>query len=387
MRSLVAAGCGLCLALLLAASPARAALTATELALDEAVLNQFGAVTFSGYTIQTGETEGRVAVGGNFSDNGGNICFNGCSGNTNSAALGATYGALNVWGNVSGNATTTTNGAGFYIQGNNAGTLSNAAMNIAGSNDGTITNPSVINIGAASAGNTSNLNGAQVHVSQPRTTTFPFPAAMPFQSALTDLATGLATDAAATNARTLGAYVQNAPTSITATAANGAYGGKKYGFLTVTATNLASYENFSGIDTNGLDAVFVIVTGQYGGTLPGLNPGGNNETDVIWDFVDATTVTFAGSWYGQILAPNATVADPSGDLTGAVIANDIVQSNEIHQYTGSYVLPIGALSGLPVDSPSIGESQPVVEPSALAVLLVGIFGLGFARRRRRRTAH
>jgi len=356
MRSLVAAGCGLCLALLLAASPARAALTATELALDEAVLNQFGAVTFSGYTIQTGETEGRVAVGGNFSDNGGNICFNGCSGNTNSAALGATYGALNVWGNVSGNATTTTNGAGFYI-------------------------------GAASAGNTSNLNGAQVHVSQPRTTTFPFPAAMPFQSALTDLATGLATDAAATNARTLGAYVQNAPTSITATAANGAYGGKKYGFLTVTATNLASYENFSGIDTNGLDAVFVIVTGQYGGTLPGLNPGGNNETDVIWDFVDATTVTFAGSWYGQILAPNATVADPSGDLTGAVIANDIVQSNEIHQYTGSYVLPIGALSGLPVDSPSIGESQPVVEPSALAVLLVGIFGLGFARRRRRRTAH
>ena len=379
MRSLLAAGSALCLSLLLAATPARAALTASELALDEGVFNQFNVVTFGDYTANN-ETEGRVAVGGNFSGGDHNICFNGCSGDT-APIGGVTYGALNVWGNVSGGANSGSSGADFYIQGNNAGgsTLQmqgDGGVNIAGTNNGTISSPRFINTGASSAGNTSNLNGAPVNTSQPTTTTFPFATTIPFRSALNDLASSIALDAAATTPQTLGANGNN--TLVTATAASGNYNGKRYGFVTTTMADLASQQNFQGINTNGLDAVFVVVTGTSTDGLPNMNSN-YNEMNVIWDFVDATTLNFAGSWYGQILAPDATVSNPSGVLTGTVIANSIIQGGEIHQETGGYILPTGALSGLPTTT--VSQNSPVVEPSTLAVLFVGVFGLAFARRK------
>ncbi|MGH3636248.1 MAG: collagen-binding domain-containing protein, partial [Mycobacterium sp.] len=383
MRSIMTAGFGLCLALLLAATPARAALTAAELSLDEAVLNQFNVVTFGNYTANS-ETEGLVAVGGNFTGSGRNICFNGCAGATTSAALGATYGALTVWGNMSGGATVEQGNAA--IQGNNtaASTLNmqgNGGVSIAGTNSGTIENPTFIRTSAATAGATMNLrNNVPITTGLPAATAFPYGATMPFQAALTDLATSIAADAAATNAQTLGKYVQNGPTGITATAANGDYGGMTYGFITTTVADLESDQNFSGIDTNGLDAVFVVVTGQSTGPLPTLN---TNDSNVIWDFVDATSLTFSGSWYGQILAPNATVTN-NGDLNGTVIAKAIVQNAEIHQYdNGGDVLPLNVLSGLPTTT--IGTSQgggtSVDEPSTIAVLLVGVLGLVVLRRK------
>lgn len=386
MRSLTAVGSGLCLALLVAIVPARAALTAAELSLDEAVLNQFNAVAFGDDTTRS-ETEGRIAVGGSFYGSGGDICFNGCAGNTTSVA-GATYGALTVWGNVGGTgATSAANGADFYIKGNNSAgsTLNmnyNGGVNISGSNSGTITAASFVNTGAASAGTTQNLRGGTpVNTSQPAATTFPLPASMPFQGALADLASSIADDAQAVTAQTLGANGNN--TVITATAASGNYGGQHYGFITTTMADLASQQNFGGINTNGLNAVFVVVTGTSSAALPNLN-GNFNETNVIWDFTDATTVNFAGNWYGQILAPAATVSNPSGELAGSIIANAINQFNEFHQYSnGGYVLPAGALNGLPTAAVSTSQSSgtAVDEPSTIAVLLVGTLGLALLRRK------
>jgi choice-of-anchor A domain-containing protein len=382
MRSFLAAGSALCLTLLLAATPARAALTASELALDEGVLNQFNVVTFGDYTAGN-ETEGRVAVGGNFYGSGHNVCFNGCSGNTSSIG-GYNYGALNVWGNVSGGVNDQGSGANFYIHGSNAAGSTiemshDGGVGIVGTNSGMISDPTFVTTSASSAGTTQ--NAGSVTVSQPASTAFPLPASLPFQSALNDLASSIAMDAAATTSQTLGANGNN--TVVTATAAPGSYNGKHYGFVTTTMADLASQQNFGGINTNGLDAVFVVVTGTSTSGLPNLN-NNYNETNVIWDFVDATTLNFAGSWYGQILAPEASVSNPSGVLTGAVIAKSITQGGEIHQETGSYFLPSGALSGLPTTT--VSQSSPVVEPSALAVLFVGIFGLAFARRKAARVA-
>ena len=373
---------GLALSATLLASPAFAGLTAAELALDSAVFGQFGAVTFGNYTANN-ETEGRIAVGGNFIGGGGhNICFNGCSGDTTSAALGATYGALNVWGNVTGAGANP--GGDAFIQGSNAaGSTLNmnyyGGTGIVGANAGTIQSANFVSTSAAGAGTTQNLrNGVPVTTNVAAGTVFPFPSTLPFQTALTDLSASLKTDAQGTTAQVLGAYVQNGQTGLAATAAPGSYGGKKYGFVTTTMADLVSYQNFSGITATGLDAVFVIVSGTSSSALPNLNTVGNN---VIWDFVDATTISFAGQWYGQILAPNATVSNPSGNLNGTVIAQNVVQSNEYHY--GSYILPTNSLSGLPVVPMSGGGSTPIDEPSAFAVMAAGAGLLAAVRRRAR----
>ncbi len=338
MRSLLAAGSALCLSVLLAAAPAKAALTASELALDEAVLNQFNVVTSGDYNADN-ETEGRIAVGGNLTGSLTDSCFNGCAGNTTSSALGAAYGSLNVWGNVSGSVTS--GGGNVYVQGSHTGV-------------------------------SFTLNGGSALQSS-----FPFASPMPFATPLADLANSIAADAHAdTGTVAAGAYVQNNPSQITATKAAGTYGGKNYGFITISLANLASYSNFEGIVTSGLDEVFVVVTGAPGATsatLPGMNSN-NGDTNVIWDFVDATSLTFNGSWYGDILAPDATITN-DGDLNGTVFAQSINQQSEIHDYN----LPTDILSGLPTTT--VSQSSAVVEPSTLAVLFVGIFGLAFARRK------
>jgi choice-of-anchor A domain-containing protein len=379
MRATGLVGSGLCLALLLAATPASAALTASELALDEAVINQFNVVTFGDYTTHS-ETEGRIAVGGNlYGSSNTNVCFNGCAGNTTDSALGATYGSLDVWGNVSGGAKS--GGGDFYIRGdNNADSTLNmnyhGGVNIAGSNNGSVESANFLNTGASGAGTTQNFrNNAPIATGQPTTTTFPFAATMPFQGALTDLATSIAADAAATTTQSLAPSGNNAV--VTAVAAPGNYDGKTYGFVTTTVADLASQGNLD-INTNGLDAVFVVVTGTSG-TLPTMN---FNEADVIWDFVDATSLTFNGQWSGQILAPDATVT-VNGDLNGSIVADEIVQNAEIHQFSnGGDVLPTSTLSGLPTETTN--GDQPgtsVPEPPALALLLVGIAGLAVLRRR------
>ena len=378
-----AGSCALWVALALVAAPtwARAALTASDVALADAVLNQFNAVAFGSYAANN-ETEGRIAVGDGFAGAGHNVCFNGCAGDTTSAALGATYGSLTVWGSVTGSGAVS-GGGDFFVQGGNAAgsTLNmnnHGGVAVVGANAGTIQSASFVRTSQASAGTLQNLNaGTPVSTGLPGATVFPFAPALPFQAALSDLAAALPGIAATTVAQTLGPYVQNGATGITAVAAPGSFGGKHYGFVTTSMADLAGYQNFTGVNTNGLDAVFVIVSGQSGQALPGLNAN-NNETNVIWDFVDAASVSFAGSWYGQILAPNATVSNPAGNLTGAVIAQAIVQSNEFHQLSGNYFLPPGTLSGLPT-TPAPGT--PVDEPPAGAVLGVGLLGLWAPRRR------
>ncbi len=371
----------LAFALVALATPARAGLTAAELALDNAVLSQFNAVSFGSYAAGN-ETEGLVAVGGNLTDSGHNVCFNGCSGASTGTALGATYGALTVWGNVTGGvnpggnaAIHGTNGGGSTINFNSHG-----GLDIVGANNGTIQGATFVATSAASAGTIQNApGGATTSTHVAANVVFPYASSLPFATPLTDLATSLQTDAAATNAQTLGAYVQNGATGITATQVQGSYGGKKYGFITTTMADLAGYQNFTGVNVNGLDAVFVIVTGTSPTSMPALNAN-NNETNVIWDFVDATTLSFAGSWYGQVLAPYAALSNPSGNLTGAIVAQSISQSNEFHQLSGNYFFPGNGLSGLPVTpNTQQGGGTPVPEPSGLALLGAGLGLLVLAR--------
>jgi choice-of-anchor A domain-containing protein len=357
-------------------------ISAAELAQDQAILSQFNLVNFGNYTANN-ETEGRIVAGGNFAANTNHdACFNGCTGNTATSVAGQQYGAVTVFGNVTGGFNTGSSSVqgDDYIRGSASGTFDlghKGNFNVGGSTAGaTINNALVINTAQAVLAGTQQNAGA---VNTGVASAFPYGTSLDaaFKTPLTNLAAALAL--LPTTAGVTAQALPNPPGGNLTLTATDAYdaGGRKYGVITTTLANLAAEQNFFGINDNGNDATFVIVTGDGANfSLPNLNAN-NDESHVIWDFVDATTLNFSGAWYGTILAPFATIANQGGDFTGSVVANSLVQTNELHAnylFTGD----LGGLAG--VSDPG----TPVPEPAGVAIVGVGILGLLLVRRQNAR---
>ena len=112
----------------------------------------------------------------------------------------------------------------------------------------------------------------------------------------------------------------------------------------------------------------------------GITINGGDASDILWNFSDATTLSFSGvSMQGSVLAPNADYLGGWGQLNGQLIVKSFSDTRGATQIND--VRYAGPLLGL--DRQSLTGGVP--EPGTWALLIVG-FGLTGAALRRRRSA-
>lgn len=409
------------LAVLGLAEPAHAGtIAAAEVSYDKALLSTFNLVTLgnnaSGYSYNNSTNaaltiDGRAIINGNAqttgSYSGTAVCYSSAACGTTSGdapkpdpktragyvdATGLQYGTLTVFGNLVGNfgpgyqtpgnfapgatsigGTTYVGGtaSGYFYAGRNQdlsvrGSASNLQVDYA---------DKVTTSQASFAGTRSNSAASStVTTGASAATVFPFSSSN-ITSEVKNLAAGIAklpgTPGVSTQSFATGSNVMFTSQNDYTVA------GKHYAVVTTTVSELgaiaAAGTNNSGqltINNNGQDTTFVIVKGDCPSCLlPTLNSYAGQEK-VIFDFVDATALKFAGAWNASILAPLATITAMGGYINGTVIVNSINQTNALYASN----LFAGDLTGL------------VPEPASLALFGLGAAAAGMVRRRRRRLA-
>lgn len=136
---------------------------------------------------------------------------------------------------------------------------------------------------------------------------------------------------------------------------------------TGAATDLVVF-NISALDLANINwnlslgnAINVLINVTGNGFNAGnahVNGFQNNANHALWNFAEATSLQFGDSWYGSILALNATI-NTNSNLNGAIAAKSYVGNGEIHNYHWDYTPP----------------PPPVVQVSEPSTLLLALFGL------------
>ena len=99
-----------------------------------------------------------------------------------------------------------------------------------------------------------------------------------------------------------------------------------------------------------------------------------SPSHILYNFFEAENITFDyGGFYGNILAPNANFTFQSGDLSGQVIAKS---------WTGNWGAQANLWDGFFV--PPVTPEPPVAsvaEPNPIYILLIGVLGIIYIRRK------
>jgi choice-of-anchor A domain-containing protein len=142
----------------------------------------------------------------------------------------------------------------------------------------------------------------------------------------------------------------------------------------ITGAQLASSNTFTIDLHNSGQTVIIDVSGTADHFSGGLSIVGGDASQVLWNFSDATTLSFANiGMLGSVLAPKADYQGGWGVLTGQLIVKDFTdklgstQINNGHDFRGNLL-----------DAPPPG----VPEPSAWPLMILGFGAIGAALRRR-----
>lgn len=319
LRSLALAGaCGWAIA---AAPAAASPLSTTDL------LNQFNLVVF-GDMVGGSDVQGRSLIGGNLSGN--SMTFH-----TRPAQTPASgHPALTVGGNITGGFKNL-NGGGSAVVGGNV-----QNMNLNGG-------------GSLTAGGsvTGTVNGGPV--AQNQAVSVPsFAAQLIASSAALAQLPGVAPGRSGNR----GSFNGATPTDGRA----------------VYTTDLAFFSttNELQLGLNGAETVIINV-GGLSGVLTDNFLGGPFAAapNVVWNFYEATSLTFERQVFGTVLAPHAAVTLRSS-IEGTLVADSLVQNAAVNlrPFAGSIPEP---------------EATAVPAPAALPLFLVGLAGLTLAAARRR----
>jgi len=126
--------------------------------------------------------------------------------------------------------------------------------------------------------------------------------------------------------------------------------------FTISATDLANL-NWN-VDFGSAVNLLINVTGTvFNAGNAHVNGFQSHANNVLWNFADATNLNFGDSWYGSVLALNATI-NTNSNLNGAIAAKSYVGNGEIHDYHWGYTPP----------NPPTKVSEP-------STLLLGLLGL------------
>lgn len=290
------------------------------------ILNQFNLVVFGDLNTSS-HVDGRTYVGGNLTGN-GDFYQHG------SQAAVSDYPALVVAGNVTGGDKHVNSGGDALIGGNvDHLTMNGGTANVGGTVDS-----------ATSHGNIQ--SGVSVEIPD-------------LEAILRGYSSSLAGDA--TNAAV---SISGGRATFTADSSQP---------LTVFNISADFFNSVGEIQVLG-DAASQILINVEGdpGTIAAnfLGDYASLQSNLLWNFFDASAIDFDRQFRGSILAPDASISN-SNNLEGSVVANTFDQYGEVH------------LPGFGNDFPASDDPpQEVPEPSIWLLFLAAIVAIGWVRCRR-----
>lgn len=360
------------------------------------VMGKFNLLTFGDTTLHS-DVEGKVYVGGNLNGNGAPIAIGNSSGK--SYVKDTIHRSLTVGGNATN------------VQVNNGIGLSNIEAVVGGNASGV-----QINNGSATATlqvggslNAQNFNpnskktatyGTTVTNLQTQDKTFIKQDKTIKAGGANDLKAGIAHVTATYQtdmtllSQILGALTPNATLDSSnrnnihfnfTTAANSS----DFAVADITASQLASGTFNLPTYATSTNGKTLIVNVSGANVTFGANEIGNGsliQQNIIWNFMDATTVNVNTAIYGSVLAPKATISGNS-PINGSVVAKVFQSNGEVHLGTfngNTHFLvapPLGEGGG---HSTPPGGPGAVPEPASWMTMLAGFGIIGSLIRRQRR---
>ncbi len=160
------------------------------------------------------------------------------------------------------------------------------------------------------------------------------------------------------------------PTNVTLNATPSSAG---LAVFSIAASSLFGNGNIQSLDIATNNASEVVINVTSGSSVDISSPNFVNnftstsvDSSVIWNFVNATSITLGVELHGSVLAPGASLST-SSPIDGSVAVGSLNAGSEFH---------------LPLLLPNPHPSTPTPEPGSVALLMVGAAGLLLIGRKR-----